>query len=117
MTEVLWRTHAYSQEDFDIKCVLLGDCYVGKSSLIFSYLRYGIPYKYVSTFIHKYYEIKRFNNKRMIKLEICDTCGKDYNLKHSLSDLSCSDPDVFVICFLLNSPTSFDNIARSWIPL
>ena len=96
----------------DIKCVVVGDTEVGKSSLLLSYLTGSFPDEYVPTVCDKLRKFEIVCN-RTITLELFDTAGKeDFD---RLRPLSYPGTDVFLIAFSLVSQASFENVSKKWI--
>ncbi|KAK5982745.1 hypothetical protein GCK32_021334, partial [Trichostrongylus colubriformis] len=58
-----------------LKCVLVGDAAVGKTSLIVSYTTNGYPQHYVPTAFDNYSVVVRVD-KKPIRLQLCDTAGQ-----------------------------------------
>ncbi|XP_041469593.1 cell division control protein 42 homolog [Lytechinus variegatus] len=101
------------QCDTKLKCVLVGDGAVGKTSLVVSYTTNGYPVQYVPTAFDNYSVVIRVDEKP-IKLQICDTAGQDDF--DSLRPLCYPQTDVFLLCFSVVSPTSFHNVLEKWLP-
>ena len=91
-----------------IKCVLIGDEGVGKTSLLIAYTRNKFPEFYVP--------------------DILDTCAVNVKLKNrtytlGLFDTSVSyeqdlsNTDVFLLCFSLDKPASLQNAKEKWFPI
>ncbi|XP_054717969.1 cell division control protein 42 homolog [Uloborus diversus] len=95
-----------------IKCVLVGDGAIGKTSLIIGYTTNGYPKEYRPTAYDKYSVTVNVNNQP-IRLQICDTAGQDDF--DALRPLCYPHTDVFILCFSVVYPTSFYNIAEKWI--
>lgn len=95
-----------------VKCVLVGDGAVGKTSLIHGYTTNAYPKEYMPTAYDKYRVVVNVNNKP-IRLQICDTAGQDDF--DALRPLCYPRTDVFLLCFSVVYPTSFYNIAEKWI--
>jgi Ras family protein U len=96
-----------------LKCVVVGDGAVGKTSLIVSYTTNGYPHHYIPTAFDNYSVVVRVDNQP-IRLQLCDTAGQtEFD---SLRPLSYPDTDVFLVCFNVMSPTSFDSLASHWLP-
>lgn len=94
-----------------VKCVLVGDGAVGKTSLIIGYTTNAYPREYMPTAYDKYSVVVNINN-RPIRLQICDTAGQDDF--DALRPLCYPHTDVFLLCFSVVYPTSFCNIAEKW---
>ena len=58
-----------------ITCVVIGDCGVGKSSLVVSYTTNGFPNQYVPTAFDNY-SVDVSVGTRLVHFDICDTGGK-----------------------------------------
>ncbi|KJH47355.1 Ras family protein [Dictyocaulus viviparus] len=105
-----------------LKCVLVGDAAVGKTSLIVSYTTNGYPQHYVPTAFDNYSgKNNSYANsvvvrvdKKPIRLQLCDTAGQPSF--DSLRPLSYPDADVFVIVYSVVDPQSFAEIAAHWFP-
>ncbi|KAF8777904.1 rho-related GTP-binding protein RhoU-like [Argiope bruennichi] len=95
-----------------VKCVLVGDGAVGKTSLVIGYTTNGYPKEYMPTAYDKYSVIVNVNYKP-IQLQICDTAGQDDF--DALRPLCYPHTDVFLLCFSVVYPTSFYNIFEKWI--
>ncbi|KAK1341583.1 hypothetical protein QTO34_017998 [Cnephaeus nilssonii] len=71
-----------------IKCVVVGDGAVGKTCLLISYTTNAFPGEYIPTVFDNY----------------------------SANVMVDSKPDVFLICFSLVSPASYENVRAKWFP-
>ncbi|KAK7082340.1 hypothetical protein SK128_004054, partial [Halocaridina rubra] len=58
-----------------LKCVLVGDGSVGKTSLVVSYTTNGYPTEYVPTAFDNYNVVVNVDNQP-IRLQLCDTAGQ-----------------------------------------
>lgn len=96
-----------------VKCVLVGDGAIGKTSLVVSYTTNGYPTEYVPTAFDNYAVVVTVDNQP-IRLQLCDTAGQDDF--DSLRPLCYPGTDVFLLCFSVVSPTSFHNISDKWLP-
>jgi len=96
-----------------IKCVFIGDGAVGKTSLIISYTTNGYPSEYVPTAIDTYHVVVHVDDQPLT-LELCDTPGQDDF--DTLRPLVYPQTDVFLLCFSVVMPSTFQNVREKWIP-
>ncbi|WAR18719.1 RHOU-like protein [Mya arenaria] len=128
-----------------IKCVLVGDGAVGKTSLIVSYTINDYPTEYMPTAFDNYSVVVTVDNKP-IRLQLCDTAGQTMvngrppELADSSGPRSCvelsshgslatwrddfdslrplcyPETNVFMLCFSVMCPTSYQNVVDKWVP-
>lgn len=96
-----------------VKCVLVGDGAVGKTSLVVSYTTNGYPTEYVPTAFDNYSVVVTVDNQP-IRLQLCDTAGQDDF--DSLRPLCYPNAAVLLLCFSVVCPTSFQNASQKWLP-
>ncbi|KAK9978871.1 hypothetical protein ABG768_020609 [Culter alburnus] len=97
----------------DIKCVVVGDPILGKTCLLISYINNVFPEAFIPTVVD-HYVVSVTADGKPVKLELADTSGTaDYD---RLRPLSYVNTDVFLICFSLDRPFSFENIHERWYP-
>ncbi|KAA0721876.1 Rho-related GTP-binding protein [Triplophysa tibetana] len=80
-----------------VKCVLVGDGAVGKTSLVVSYTTNGYPAKHIPTAFDHF-------------------TGKTHDEFDRLRPLCYHDADVFLLCYSVVLPVSFKNITDCWAP-
>lgn len=96
-----------------IKCVVIGDGAVGKTSLLVSYTSNSFLTDYVPT-IFDNYSANCMVDGTIVHLSLWDTAGEeDYD---RLRPLSYNGTDIFLAVFSIISPASFSNVREKWIP-
>jgi small GTP-binding protein len=96
-----------------MKVVLVGDGSVGKTSLLISYTSDAFPNDYIPTIFDNYLATIKYQS-HFVKLWLWDTAGQDEYKR--LRALSYPNTDVFLICFSLIDPKSFNHALNKWLP-
>jgi len=96
-----------------IKLVVIGDGAVGKTCLLISYANNKFPEDYIPT-VFDNYVVNLTAGDRNIELGLWDTAGQEEYDR--LRPLSYANAQVFLICFSLVNPVSFENVSAKWYP-
>ncbi|TSR99400.1 Rho-related GTP-binding protein RhoV [Bagarius yarrelli] len=108
--------HAHTPESDQepvIRCMLVGDGAVGKTSMIISYTNNGYPTDYKQTAFDVFSGQVQVDGAP-VRIQLMDTAGQEEF--DGFRSLSYAHSDVFLLCFSVVNPTSFQNITKKWIP-
>ncbi|XP_023018807.1 cdc42 homolog [Leptinotarsa decemlineata] len=94
-----------------IKCVIVGDQAVGKTSLAVSYSNDSFPSEYKPT-AYDNYNVDVLVDGKPTRVELCDTAGEDE--LDPLRHLCYPGTDVFMLCFSIVKPNSFFSACSRW---
>lgn len=96
----------------NLKVVVVGDGAVGKTCLLWSYAKKEIPPEYVPT-VFDNYVVKVDVNGEEVQLQLWDTAGQEE--LENIRILSYTNTDVFLVCFSVTEPNSFENVQNIWL--
>ena len=96
-----------------IKLVVVGDGAVGKTCLLISYANNQFPEDYIPT-VFDNYVVNLTAGDKEIELGLWDTAGQEEYDR--LRPLSYANANVFLICFSVVNPVSFETVAAKWYP-
>jgi Ras-related C3 botulinum toxin substrate 1 len=96
-----------------IKCVVVGDGSVGKTCLLLTYTTNAFTEDCTVT-VFDNFSVNITVDNRLTNLQLWDTAGQEgYGCFRGLIYPS---TNVFLVCFALDSLTSFENVQTDWIP-
>ena len=96
-----------------LKCVAVGDVGIGKTGMLMSYIKNKFPSEYVPT-VSANYDMTVMVDEEPYTLKLFDTSGhEDYD---RLRAQSYQQTDVFLVCYSVVSPRSFESIKEKWVP-
>jgi len=89
----------------------VGDGAVGKTCLLISYANNRFPKEYVPT-VFDNYVVNLTAGDETIELGLWDTAGQEEYDR--IRPLSYGNADVFLLCFSVVGPTSYENVTSKW---
>ena len=96
-----------------IKCVVVGDKDVGKSSLIVTYYKHEFPLHFGGDNAFGDYKINMSINGDSVLIHVIDTASSDIGLDR-FRQFAYGNADVVLICFSLVCRDTFLNVSRFW---
>ncbi|XP_023658141.1 rho-related GTP-binding protein RhoV [Paramormyrops kingsleyae] len=105
--------HQENNEEPAISCMLVGDGAVGKTSMIVSYTSNGYPMEYQQTAFDVFSGQVQVDGTP-VRIQLMDTAGQEEF--DGFRSLCYAHTDVFILCFSVVNPTSFQNITKKWVP-
>ena len=96
-----------------IKLVVIGDGAVGKTCLLISYANNRFPEDYIPT-VFDNYVVNLRGGEETIELGLWDTAGQEEYDR--LRPLSYANANVFLVCFSVVNPVSYENVTAKWYP-
>ncbi|XP_071160584.1 uncharacterized protein [Mytilus edulis] len=96
-----------------IKCVVVGDDCVGKTSMLVSYATKRFPTNCIPSAFDNYAGVISLSGKQR-QMQLLDTLEQETST--ATIQTICSDADVFVVCYSAVQPQSFKNVKEKWLP-
>ena len=104
----------FSSHTLTIFIFTYSDGAVGKTCMLISYTKGEFPSEYVPTIFDNYSATVSLKSGGSIQLNLWDTAGQeDYD---HIRALAYKDVDCFLVCFSVDSQSSFSNVKQKWIP-
>ncbi|KAL0203824.1 hypothetical protein M9458_001842, partial [Cirrhinus mrigala] len=94
------------------KCVLVGDCAVGKTALLVRFTSETFPDSYRPT-VYENTGVDVFMDGIQISLGLWDTAGHD--TFRQIRPMSYQQADVVLLCYSVANPNSLNNLRQKWI--
>ncbi|KAI5607323.1 rho-related GTP-binding protein RhoH, partial [Silurus asotus] len=95
-----------------VKCVLVGDCAVGKTALLVRFTSETFPDSYRPT-VYENTGVDVFMDGVQISLGLWDTAGND--TFHQIRPMSYQQADVVLLCYSVANPSTLASIQQKWM--
>lgn len=107
------KAHRSDSIKNEVKIILLGNCQVGKSSLIIKFIDNKFSFNYISTIGLDFKQKKvTLPSGEIIRVKIFDTAGQERF--HSISTSYIKNADAIVLVYDITSQNSFDSVEK-WV--
>lgn len=110
-TALLFKLMSGKGKEVGVKLVCVGDGAIGKTCLMIVYGKGEFPTAYVPT-IFENYQVKVKLEDQEVSVQLWDTAGQEE--LENIRVLSYDYADVFLLCFAVNDPASYENIKNKW---
>ncbi|XP_033734145.1 cell division control protein 42 homolog [Pecten maximus] len=104
---------SFTAAEGEVKCVVVGDGGVGKTSMVLSYSTGKILTEYQPTCFDSY-TVPVPKDESDVSVMVMDTAGQD--TYDRLRTLAYFDTDIFLVCFAVDDKDSLDNVRTKWVP-
>ena len=98
-----------------VKCVVIGDHGVGKTSLLITYCVGKFPSEYVPTVFDNYAKQVKID-ELTYNLRFFEPGGRQGEDYPRLRLISYPGTDIFLICFSIAEPASLKSVVETWVP-
>ncbi|EGG15081.1 Rho GTPase [Cavenderia fasciculata] len=99
-----------------IKCGVVGDGTVGKTTLLLSYITQAFITEYTPTVFDNFSAIEEVEDGKLVNVILWDTAGQDDYAQIRTTCYTNCRYDVFLLCFSVVNRDSFDNVKYKWLP-
>ncbi|KAL7716626.1 Rho family GTPase [Entamoeba marina] len=96
-----------------VKIVMVGDGAVGKTALCSTFVNNQFPQDYIPTVFDNFSRLQTVDGEQ-VTMSIWDTAGQEEYDR--LRPMSYPNTNILIICFSIDSRSSFGNISQRWLP-
>ncbi|ELP86433.1 Rho GTPase, putative [Entamoeba invadens IP1] len=96
-----------------VKIVMVGDGAVGKTALCSTFVNNQFPQDYIPTVFDNFSRLQTVDGEQ-VTMSIWDTAGQEEYDK--LRPMSYPNTNILIICFSIDSRSSFGNVSQRWLP-